>query len=443
MRPTRSRQSKRPWIIVAAAILAIAGAATALVLTRSDQGSPIEATDRTAAPVNTDPITTETASSTTSLPATTTTVVQPDLDGSAAISEAMASGTLAYGGVCTSDYPGATIEVPAENPNEKQFQWPDPTYVGETLTARFVQYVTTSQNIAVVAVLCVHMYRYPTSWLKVASFEVGPQPPTLLETRDLEGTEPPIPDEMANWLSEVDRPVCETTQVLLGVTDNVLAVDHSTLCRALEHADVAQTSSSTFALTVSPLAAEPLGATNEIAPTTTAASVSSISGWGGWGYLDVPQLGTEPVRGTGCGASGGLPDVIPDGIWNVVIGDRTGGDNFWTDDQILVDVQCVYVGDEGRRRHEDYCALYPGSWGCENQSDGFWIENLNPRLRTMPVAADVGYYVVDYYSNGSSDEDNLPASREDPFAFWRSTDCWIVIQGGIVTTVIAAFPRGG
>ena len=32
-------------------------------------------------------------------------------------------------------------------------------------------------------------------------------------------------------------------------------------------------------------------------------------------FRDVPQLGVEPVRGSGCGASGDLGDVIPDGLW--------------------------------------------------------------------------------------------------------------------------------
>ena len=32
-------------------------------------------------------------------------------------------------------------------------------------------------------------------------------------------------------------------------------------------------------------------------------------------FWNVPQLGSEPVRGTGCGSQGQIGDVIPDGLW--------------------------------------------------------------------------------------------------------------------------------
>ena len=32
-------------------------------------------------------------------------------------------------------------------------------------------------------------------------------------------------------------------------------------------------------------------------------------------FGDVPRLGNEPVRGTGCGADGSIGEVVPDGIW--------------------------------------------------------------------------------------------------------------------------------
>src|SRR5690606_629886 len=32
-------------------------------------------------------------------------------------------------------------------------------------------------------------------------------------------------------------------------------------------------------------------------------------------FFDVPQLGCEPVSGTGCGGDGSIGPVIPDGLW--------------------------------------------------------------------------------------------------------------------------------
>ena len=55
---------------------------------------------------------------------------------------------------------------------------------------------------------------------------------------------------------------------------------------------------------------------------------------------DVPQLGSEPVRGTGCGANGEIGETIPDGIWA----------GFVTVDgaSVGVDLLCVYTSG-GRR----------------------------------------------------------------------------------------------
>jgi len=64
--------------------------------------------------------------------------------------------------------------------------------------------------------------------------------------------------------------------------------------------------------------------------------------WGVWPYgefWNVPQLGDEPVRGSGCGADGELGDRIPDGLWAGYIAYDAGGDVYW------IDVLCIYAGD--------------------------------------------------------------------------------------------------
>jgi hypothetical protein len=58
-------------------------------------------------------------------------------------------------------------------------------------------------------------------------------------------------------------------------------------------------------------------------------------------WLDaVPQLGTEPVRGSGCGADGSIGDVIPDGWWfGMVTSDGA---------QFGFNLACAYYGESAR-----------------------------------------------------------------------------------------------
>jgi hypothetical protein len=239
---------------------------------------------------------------------------------------------------------------------------------------------------------------------------------------------------MLNYQAQAGAPSCETTQVVMSARGDSLVVNHSNVCSALGFNDVDQTAQSSFTFTVDPLSVtrvEDLQTNSSTA--TTVAAVSS--GWGGWGYFAVPQLGLEPVRGTGCGATGSLPETIPDGVWNVIVGDGSGSDVFWSQTQMQVDVRCVYYGAEGQRRLDELCAASPGSYSCTEGNPSWFVVNSNPRLRLMPVASDVAYY------NGSSGGSLEAMAPTDPTAFWRWMDCWIVVQGGVVTTVVGDPPH--
>ena len=70
----------------------------------------------------------------------------------------------------------------------------------------------------------------------------------------------------------------------------------------------------------------------------TPSATGAVGGWpfDGDGWDAVPQLGYEPVRGTGCGADGSLGDTIPDGWWFGVVD--------WFDGSSMgIDVVCAYI----------------------------------------------------------------------------------------------------
>ncbi|MBI4934869.1 MAG: hypothetical protein HY828_13385 [Actinobacteria bacterium] len=171
---------------------------------------------------------------------------------------------------------------------------------------------------------------------------------------------------------------------------------------------------------------------------STIASGATVT-WGGWAYYEVPQLGAEPVRGSGCGATGGLGDVVPDGIWNVNIGDGSGADRFWSGGTISLDLRCIYAGDAGRAQWNTVCSAAPDADACLSQSPDWFVVNVNSRLRTMPVAATVQYGVGALGTPPCAGVSLDPTSVSAP---WRFMDSWVVVSGGQVTAVIAACPAG-
>ena len=190
------------------------------------------------------------------------------------------------------------------------------------------------------------------------------------------------------------------------------------------------------------------------APTTitaTATTTTALAGlpgstlppsageWGGWPYYEVPQLGSESVRGTGCGSTGGIPEIIPDGVWNVLVGDGSGSDAFFTSSRITVDMRCIYSGVGGQQLWNAACATALQTDACQSQSPDWYIVNANGRLRTMPVAADLHYGVG---AIGTSPCPNAPSDRTATDAPWRSMDSWIVVAAGQVRSVVTACPAG-
>ena len=146
-------------------------------------------------------------------------------------------------------------------------------------------------------------------------------------------------------------------------------------------------------------------------------------------FFEVPQLGTEPVRGTGCGADGRLGEVIPDGIWDarsLKISATTIG----------IDVQCVYYGDSGAQLLAN-CLAEEGPDGCEDTDPDFWFVNASNRIRTMPLAPEFRRR----YATSDGCADPGPGNArgvegQDDF------DSWVIIEQGEATFALTSCVYG-
>lgn len=97
-------------------------------------------------------------------------------------------------------------------------------------------------------------------------------------------------------------------------------------------------------------------------------------------FFGVPQLGREPVQGSGCGGDGSIGDTIPDGLW-------FGFAREIGDASMQFDLACVYVGDTGQRLQDEYYAQYPDELehGALVAMPQGWLVNNSDRLRTIPL----------------------------------------------------------
>ena len=101
-------------------------------------------------------------------------------------------------------------------------------------------------------------------------------------------------------------------------------------------------------------------------------------------FWNVPQLGTEPVRGTGCSTSGQIGDVIPDGLW---AGYPTAYD--WNTNTIGINLLCIFYGDSAQ------AVLAQGTANVVLNDPNYLIVNNQDRIRSMPSALSaiiVGQY---------------------------------------------------
>ena len=134
-------------------------------------------------------------------------------------------------------------------------------------------------------------------------------------------------------------------------------------------------------------------------------------------FWNVPQLGSEPVRGTGCGSQGQIGDVIPDGLWA----------GFVTDEgtpTIGIDLLCVYFGAAAQH------VISEGTATIINDEPDYLVVNNNTRVRSAPAAP--GIVLRDSSPvNGECVEDTAAAHNPQP-----SRQAWVRIDGGAVTWIL-------
>ena len=141
-------------------------------------------------------------------------------------------------------------------------------------------------------------------------------------------------------------------------------------------------------------------------------------------FEDVPQLGTEPARGSGCGSEGQIGETIPDGLWAGYVPRIDRG-------AVHIDLLCIYSGESAE------AVLAAGSATVLNDDPNYLIVNNNTRERVMGtgagfsilggVLAPIGWCVE------GPPLDSIDIDVSDNVSM--NAQAWIMIEDGLVTWV--------
>ena len=141
-------------------------------------------------------------------------------------------------------------------------------------------------------------------------------------------------------------------------------------------------------------------------------------------FHNVPQLGLEPARGSGCGASGQLGATIPDGLW---AGFVTGYDA--ATNVVGIDVLCVFSGATAE------AVVAEGTANVISDDPDFLVVNNNPQVRTMPSGL-AAIIVGELTADGQCVEGtHLSPEAVDEIAARTTQQAWVRVDGGLVTWV--------
>ena len=134
-------------------------------------------------------------------------------------------------------------------------------------------------------------------------------------------------------------------------------------------------------------------------------------------FWNVPQLGSEPVRGTGCGSQGQIGDVIPDGLWAGYVTNETTP-------TIGIDLLCIFFGAAAQH------VISEGTATIVNNEPDYLVVNNNTRVRTAPAAP--GIVLRDSAPvNGECVEGAAGVHNPEP-----ARQAWVRIDGGQVTWIL-------
>jgi len=142
-------------------------------------------------------------------------------------------------------------------------------------------------------------------------------------------------------------------------------------------------------------------------------------------FWNVPQYGSESVRGSGCGANGDLGDTIPDGLWAGFITDD-GSDGF-----VGIDLLCIYFGASAQ------AMLAGGTGTLLNDDPEYLIVNNQTRARAMPMDTNISLRLS---ARDSADRCVDSASTDQWSDIPADRQVWIRIHDGRITWIIADCP---
>lgn len=152
-------------------------------------------------------------------------------------------------------------------------------------------------------------------------------------------------------------------------------------------------------------------------------------------FWNVPQLGREPTRGSGCGASGQLGDTIPDGLWAGYISYDPAADEFW------VDVLCIFAGDTAA------AVKASGNANIISDEPDYLVINNNDQRRRVPNNAQtVGEGVVDddgecFVAQWTYGPDDGHMTGQLGEAMVPDAQAWIRVHEGAVTWIVYGCDR--
>ena len=226
-------------------------------------------------------------------------------------------------------------------------------------------------------------------------------------------------DDAQNAAAPPTTAVGETTSTSIAPPSTIVVITSTTGAPA-----TTTTTTTTPRLEPPPSTIAPIITTSTTAaPTTTTTSGGPYVAGTPEIYPGAPLPGSAGAGGSGCAPGAGQ---LPDGVWFGYV--PTIGAT-----SVDFDLACLYVGD---------IAYAKGAEDGVEVDNDYYIRNVNPTLRTVPVAASATVYEIDGSSIGF---------LTVPFADWPvdpagyiacpSNWCgvWLFVNGGEVTEILEQY----
>jgi hypothetical protein len=171
----------------------------------------------------------------------------------------------------------------------------------------------------------------------------------------------------------------------------------------------------------------PTPAPSNLPPAYASGDVFAV--WPYGEFWNVPQLGSEPVRGSGCGSQGEIGGTIPDGLWAGYVSLDPATDLLW------VDLLCIYYGESAQS------VLASGGANIVLNDPGYLIVNNNDQRRSVPnnlqvvlsSAIDESGRCVPYGAGMAGPGEAHMTSPVYEIDNYGASQAWIRIDNGVAT----------